>query len=426
MPLSRRGRRWFAGVSLAVAAVGVACGGGSEDADAEVAPAATPVPQAAVAADASNGERAPGTPPPFRDGEQEIADLLQRGFPNADLLRRKVDLRELVVLLPPDSIASISDPQFVTTEEASVWMGDIEPVISFEHNGETRAYPLQIMTWHEIVNDVVGGEPVVVSFCPLCNTAIAFERTVNGDIRTFGTSGALRRSDLVMYDRETETLWQQIGGEAIIGVDLGLTLTPLPSQIVSFGEFRAAFPDAPVLSRDTGFIRNYGENPYVLYDRTQSPLFPVDEFEDGRLQAKERVLAIEVDGQAIAFPFSALSEHVVLEGEIAGIELVAFWQPGAVSPLDDFFIIGGRNVGSAGAFLPVIDGERVTFEARDGKIVDVATGSQWDVLGRAVSGPLAGTQLEQVVSGNHFWFAWSVFQPDTLVITGSTTAANAS
>ena len=161
--------------------------------------------------------------------------------------------------------------------------------------------------------------------------------------------------------------------------------------------------------------RNYGQNPYVLYDSSGWTLFPVAEYSN-ELSAQERVLTLEVGDETAAFPFSALSELVVIEAEVGGEQVVAFWQPGQVSALDEAFIIGSRNVGSAGAFSPFLDGERLRFEARDGSIVDAGTGSTWDVLGRAVTGPLAGQQLTPLVSGNHFWFAWAVFKPETRVI----------
>ncbi|MYE32615.1 MAG: DUF3179 domain-containing protein [Chloroflexi bacterium] len=327
-----------------------------------------------------------------------------------------VDLADIVALLPPDAIPSIDEPNFDTVEGASAWLEPQEPVVAFEHGGDARAYPLRILTWHEIVNDVVGGEPVLVTYCPLCNSAIVFARTLDGEVREFGVSGKLRRSDLIMYDRTNESLWQQLSGEAIVGIDAGTLLEFLPAQIVSFEEFGAAYPGGMVLNQETGHFRPYGENPYVYYDTQTRMVVNVPEFDDARLDAKERVLAVEVNGEAAAFAWQALSEHVVIEAEIGGEPIVAFWQSGAVSALDDVFIVGSRNVGSAGAFIPMLDGERLAFEARDGAIVDVGTGSTWNVLGQAVDGPLAGSQLEAVVSGSHFWFAWAVFKPETRVI----------
>ncbi|KAA3656034.1 MAG: DUF3179 domain-containing protein, partial [Chloroflexi bacterium] len=173
---------------------------------------------------------------------------------------------------PRDGIPSIDFPTFVSISEAEEWLVDVEPVIALEINGDARAYPLHVITWHEIVNDTVGDEPVVVTFCPLCNSAIVFERVVDGEVVEFGVSGLLRNSDLIMYDRTDESLWQQFTGEGIVGNHSGKQLTFLPSSLVSFADFKAAFPDGTILSRETGFNRAYGENPYAGYDTYDSPL----------------------------------------------------------------------------------------------------------------------------------------------------------
>ena len=144
---------------------------------------------------------------------------------------------------------------------AGAWLKGQEPVINLALNGEHRAYPIQILIWHEIVNDQIGDRPVTVTFCPLCNTSIVFDRRLSDQTLDFGTTGNLRHSDLVMWDRQTELWWQQITGEAIVGELTGSKLTLLPSAIVSFEAFRRAYPEGQVLSRDTGFNRKYGENP---------------------------------------------------------------------------------------------------------------------------------------------------------------------
>ena len=414
-------------LGLAAAALLAACTGDDDDGAmmAEDEPAASSEATATATATAEATREptptATSTPSPSAEAAREaqrefVARRLQADFPSLDITKATVDLADIVALLPPDAIPSIDEPKFDSVEDASAWLEPQEPVISFVHDGDARAYPLHILTWHEIVNDVVGGEPVIVTYCPLCNSAIVFARTVDGEVREFGVSGKLRRSDLIMYDRTNESLWQQLSGKAIVGIDAGTLLDFLPAQIVSFEEFGAAYPGGMVLNRDTGTIRPYGENPYVFYDTQTRMVVSVPEFEDARLDAKERVLAVELNGEAVAFAWQALTEHVVIEAEIGGQPVVAFWQSGAVSALDDAFIVGSRNVGSAGAFIPMLDGERLTFEARDGAIVDAGTGSTWNVLGQAVHGPLAGSQLEAVVSGSHFWFAWSVFKPETRVI----------
>ena len=419
-------RRVLVVIGLAAAALCVACSGGDDDdammAEDAPATASQPASQATATATTEATPTPTATPNPSaeaaKDAQREsIARRLQQDFPSLDTAKTTVDLIEIIGLLPPDAIPSIDEPNFDTVEAASGWLEAREPVIAFELNGDARAYPLRILTWHEIVNDVVGGEPVIVTYCPLCNSAIAFSRTVDGEVREFGVSGKLRNSDLIMYDRTNESLWQQFTGEAIVGADAGAQLDFLPAQIVSFEEFGAAFPGGMVLNEETGHFRDYGQNPYVFYDTSEQMIVPVSGF-DTRLGAKERVLTIEVNGVTAAFPFQALTTLGVIEAEVGGAPVVAFWQPGAVSALDQAFIIGSRNVGSAGAFVPILDGDPLTFEYRDGAIVDVGTGSTWNVFGQAVEGPLAGTQLEQIVSGSHLWFAWAVFRPDTRVIVG--------
>ena len=422
----RSWRTWLPGLALLGTALFVACGGGGDD-EAEAAtpnPTATGTPATDTPAAGITAADTPTAEPTPADSELTAAEVrtaqtLERFFPKLDLTKRAVSLTEIVSVLAPDSIPAIDSPQFVTPEDAEAYLSPEDPVISLVVNGDARAYPLQIMTWHEIANDVVGGEPVIVTYCPLCNSAIVFSRVVDGEERTFGVSGSLRQTDLIMFDRQTETLWQQFTGEAIVGEGVGTRLEFLPAQLVSFAEFQAAFPDGQVLSQETGFARPYGDNPYPLYDTRTSTLFTIDEFDDSQISAKERVLTLEIKGETAAFPFSALSELVVIEATVGGEPVVAFWQPGQVSALDEVFIIGSRNVGSAGAFSPFLDGERLRFEQRDGAIVDAGTGSTWDVLGRAVEGPLAGAQLEPLISGNHFWFAWAVFQPETRVIVQS-------
>lgn len=320
---------------------------------------------------------------------------------------------------PRDGIPSIDEPQFISPEEAAEWLADNEPVIALEINGDARAYPLQILTWHEIANDTVGDVPVVVTFCPLCNASITFERTLDGEVYEFGTSGLLRNSDLVMYDRTTETLWQQFTGRAIVGDLVGERLTFIPSSVISFADFRSTYPDGQVLSRETGYSRNYGQNPYAGYDRIdQNPFLyngPVDE----RLPPMARVVAVSLGNEDVAYSYSVLEQEGVVNDTVAGRDLVVFFKPGTSSALDSRQIAEGRDVGATGVFEPVVDGETLAFAQEGEAIVDEQTGSRWNVLGRAVEGPLEGTTLTPVIHGNHFWFAWAAFKPDTTIYSGA-------
>ena len=330
-----------------------------------------------------------------------------------------IDYGELMSGGPPrDGIPSIDNPQFVNPSQAEAWLAGNEPIIALEINGDARAYPLQILTWHEIVNDTVGDVPVTVTFCPLCNSAITFDRRVNDMVFEFGTSGLLRNSDLVMYDRTTETLWQQFTGEGIVGDLAGEHMEFIPASLVSFADFKAAHPDGLVLSRETGFNRRYGENPYVGYDTIGSNPFLFSGPVDGRLTAMERVVTVSLAGIDVAYPLSILAEAGVINDTQAGLDLVVFHQPGTSSALGSRVIAEAEDVGATGAFERKLNDQTLTFQRDGDKIADVETGSTWNILGQAVGGPLSGKQLTPVVHADHFWFSWAAFKPDTLIYGG--------
>lgn len=337
---------------------------------------------------------------------------------------RLIDVNELVSGgVPRDGIESIDAPKFQSLAEVAALYGDETPVIRVEIDGDARAYPLQILSWHEVVNDVVGGVPVVVTFCPLCNSALAYERRVEGEVFEFGVSGALRNSDLVMYDRTTESLWQQIGGKALVGDMVGAVLTPRNAQILSFAQFRASHPDGVVLSQDTGTSRerDYSISAYRGYDSAlDEAAFDVAHAEDRRLAPFERVVALRLADEAVAYPFSALSELRVINDRRAGLPVVVFWTPGTVSALDEREILDSRDVGSSGVFRAERAGLSLTFrpDPDDPKLFrDQETDSTWNIVGEAVDGPLIGTQLEPLIHANHFWFAWVAFEPETIIVT---------
>ena len=250
--------------------------------------------------------------------------------------------------VPRDAIPPIDQPKFVAAAEAGAWLKDQEPVIAFELNDDARAYPLQILIWHEIVDDEVGGAPVMITFCPLCNTAIAFDRRVDGRPFRFGTTGDLRGSDLVMWsDDPGETWWQQITGEAMVGDLVGRKLRMLPAEIVSFADFKAAFPGGQILSRDTGHLRDYGSNPYVGYDNINSSPFLYSGPKDGRLPPMERVATVELNGVTVAYPFSQLSQVHAVNDALGGAPVVVLYQAGTTSALDGALIATSREIKSA-------------------------------------------------------------------------------
>lgn len=346
------------------------------------------------------------------------------------------------------------EPRFVTQDEASAWLGEREPVILMRLGGEARLYPLQILTWHEIANDTLGGVPVAVTFCPLCNSALAFDRRVPASAAevdalrrdghavraeplpkdaarayerlydrpapeygidvTFGVSGLLYFSNMLMFDDTTFTLWSQLIGEGMVGDLAGGSLVRYPAQIVGFAEARLAEPEALVLGRETGFRRNYGQNPYVGYDEAGSPAFLFQGPSDGRLPPKARVITVEGD-PPVAYPWEHLEAKRVTHDEIAGAPVVAFWAPGTATAIGGPSIADASDVGAVGLFQATVDGQALRFEAHADGFVDDATGSLWDVTGRAHAGPLEGAVLEAVAHDNTLWFAWAAFRPDTEV-----------
>ncbi|RME84239.1 MAG: DUF3179 domain-containing protein [Caldilineae bacterium] len=335
---------------------------------------------------------------------------------NTDWTRHTIRYDEILSGGPPrDGIPSIDEPKFISQEEAATWLADAEPVVALEIDGDARAYPLQILTWHEIVNDVVGGIPVAVTFCPLCNSAITFDRRFQGEVLEFGTSGLLRNSDLIMYDRTTESLWQQFTGEGIVGELAGARLTFIPSSLIGFGDFRVAYPDGVVLSRDTGFSRSYGRNPYAGYDNIGQNPFLFDGIPDERLPAMARVVTVDLGDVAVAYPLTILAEKGVIHDTPGGHDLVVFHVPGTVSALDASTIINSRDVGATGVFDPNLDGQKLTFKQQDKVFVDDQTGSTWNIVGQAIDGPLAGKQLTPILHADHFWFSWAAFKPETII-----------
>lgn len=336
---------------------------------------------------------------------------------NTNWERRTVSTKEMMSGGPPrDGIPPIDDPNFISPDAAAEWLADNEPIVIFAHDGDARAYPLQILTWHEIVNDEVGGLPVSVTFCPLCNATVVFDRRLGDTVYDFGVSGLLRNSDLIMWDRQTESLWQQFTGEGIVGDLAGAQLRILPSAIISFADFRAAHPDGLVLSRETGHNRQYGRNPYVGYDTIgQNPFLFTGEL-DGRLPAMVRVITLSLnDTVDIAYPLPTLAEMGVINDEQAGQPIVILHTPGTASALGAAVIAEAEDVGATGVFDPVLDGQHLTFRAENGRFIDEQTNSTWNILGQAESGPLSGSQLNRLVHADHFWFSWAAFKPDTII-----------
>ncbi len=322
-----------------------------------------------------------------------------------------------------DGIPAIDNPRFNSVSEAREFLSEKEPVLAITLQEQTKIYPLRILMWHEIVNDTVADTPVAVTYCPLCNTGIAFNRQVKGRTLTFGTTGRLRYSNLVMYDRQTETWWQQASGRALIGEFAGTELTLIPVLTVSWDDAAESYPDAQVLSRETEYNRPYGQNPYVGYDDpSATPFLYRGPASPDQHRPLERVLTVKIEDSTKVYSYAVLEQQRVINDEIAGKPVTVFWGEGTASALDTPAIQTGRDIGSANAFKPRADGQTLTFMPDEsGSITDTQTGSRWNILGEAVSGPLEGTALEPLSGIQHFWFSAYAFSPEGTLFSGEGT-----
>lgn len=337
---------------------------------------------------------------------------------NTNTAKRTIELNELMPGGPgKDGIPAIDNPRFIKPGKAAKWLKPVEPVISLVVKGKAKAYPLQILTWHEIVNDRIGDVPVALSFCPLCYSANIFDRRVKANVYTFGVSGMLRYSDMVMYDHQTESFWQQFTGGAIVGDMVGSSLKRIPAQIISFEQFRTIYKKGLVLSRDTGFRRNYGRNPYMGYDDIGNKPHLYRGKKDPRLKPMEKLITVNINNIGKAYPYSVTRNNRVINDEAGGEKIVIFHDRGAVSAMDKADIALSREDGSTGVFRRKLAGQLLTFSKKDETFVDDQTSSIWDITGRAIQGELKGKKLSPVVHGDYFAFAWLVFKPETKIYT---------
>jgi Protein of unknown function (DUF3179) len=324
--------------------------------------------------------------------------------------------REINYIVPPDQIVSggppvdgipsIDDPKFISVQEADNRLDDSELVLGINISNDVRAYPLQILVWHEIVNDNVGGFPVAVTYCPLCFTNQVFNRTLeDGEILEFGTSGKLFNSNLVMYDRTTKSLWSQAMAQAIVGNLAGVELERIPFDIAYWKEWKQLYSDSKVLSTDTGSTRPYGADPYGDYYTNGDVLFPVSN-RDNRLGLKEIVVGFENNGQYKAYKLQEIENKKVINDKVIG-------KPVALMSLHPFMIR---------AYDPVVDGQvlKFSYNVKNQNFNDKQTGSLWNFDGKAIDGQMKGKQLTRIPFDEGFWFEWVAFHPKTELYQPST------
>ena len=301
---------------------------------------------------------------------------------------------------PKDGIPSIDDPIFASVSQ-SQFMSDSDTVIGLEINGDARAYPLFILVWHEIVNDTVGEIPVSVTYCPLCYTNQVFERIIDGKEVEFGTSGKLYNSNLLMYDRLTESYWSQALGLAVKGELTGTQLNLVPFDVITWGDWKELYPDTLVMTTETGYLRSYATDPYGNYYTEPRIMFPV-EHNDERIHPKEIIIGVEIDGVYKAYRQNDIELENVINDYVNDKPLL----------LVSLFSENSR------VFERTVDGKVLDFQFNENKMIDLQTNSEWNYDGIGISGPYLGAQLERIPTYPGFWFEWFAFHPDTLVYGG--------
>ncbi len=296
-----------------------------------------------------------------------------------------------------DCIPSIDDPTYVSADRAD-WLADDDLVIAIVVDGEARAYPLRILNVHEIVNDEVNGNPLTVTYCPLCRSGLVFNRSVNGSVLSFGVSGKLLNANLVMYDRQTETYWSQLNGTAIVGPLTPARLEMYPNTITTWGEWRATHPDTRVLSRSTGIypVSTYSGNPYSNFADSERVGFGVSTV-DNRLGAKTIVYGVTIGNSSRAYPEARVKDDDVINDEVNDVPVL---------------LVEDQNTGGIRVFVREVNGSPREFRIENNRLVD-EQGAEWSYNGTALGGSSAGTELERLNSHGIYWFAWSEFHPET-------------
>lgn len=308
---------------------------------------------------------------------------------------------------PKDGIPPIDRPKYVSAADADKFLKSKDIVFGLNRHGVVKAYPQKILVWHEIVNDEVKGEKIAVTYCPLTGSALGFRgRSRDGAMFTFGTSGKLVNSNLLMYDRQTDSQWPQILGMAIDGKSKGTALEEIPLGWTQWSRWRQRHPDTVVLSTDTGYFRSYGTDPYGSYDKpgtyydSGAPLFPVMANND-RFSPKEVVVGVKADGRQLAISKPALRKKHIINTTLSGLPVVGMYDP---------------ELELSRVFVRQVNGQPTNFSSGNGRIVDELTQSHWTPTGRAVGGKAMGTQLKQQPSFDVMWFAWYAFFPETQVL----------
>ncbi len=336
-----------------------------------------------------------------------------------DTARHTTGFADLSIAAEKDAIHTLDFPAFIGKDDSLYNYYPFEPAVVVNFGGEQRAYPLSILTLYELANDSIAGKQIMVTFCPMCNAALVYNRNVKSAAGekplTFGISGLLMHNDMVMYDRETETWWEQLMGAGIAGEYSGTELKMLSAILISVKDYFDRYPDGKILSPASmnAYLNKHAHRPFHHLEHSGhlSRKYYLPEKTDPRLPAQEHVLDIRVEGHDRIYPFHALAKQQVVNETVGETPLVIFYHGETVTVLDEDNFAKAKRVGSATAFESKLNGVSYTFRKAGDYFVDEQTGSSWDITGYCREGKLKGEQLYMIPHSNHFAFAYLAFYP---------------
>lgn len=356
---------------------------------------------------------------------QDKASLSEnKNWSNIDTAKHTVPLKEFMVYqLGNYELPTLDRKVFVDKNRTDQFLFNKEPVIAVEINGEAKAYPLSVLRYYEILNDVAGGVPILLTYCSLCNSAIAFDRRLNyagvDHVLDFVYPKIVRQSNMVVKDKQTNTLWQQFDGNAVVGNLSGTTLKQAPFVLMSYQDFFINYPKGKILTPESDpkmqFYKGYLMNPDVGYaDLNREPHFFTLK-PDPRLAPKEPVIVLKLKDQFFVYPFSSLSKENTLRDNPGGVDIVIFYNPSMVSILDKELIRESKEIGYAIAYSPIVKGKTLKFLKIENGFKDTKTSSVWNMMGKCTEGKLKGEKLQEIPYTQTFAFTILAFHPNAVV-----------
>jgi hypothetical protein len=333
--------------------------------------------------------------------------------------KKSIELDELLVVGTVEKTLSIDFPEFLDFSKADKAYLPNEPVLVVEIKGETKAYPLSILIYHQVINDEIKYIPFCVTFCTTTNSVLVYNRRYSHNDKEymlkFGSSGMYRKGNMVLFDRNTETWWQQLTGEAIVGEMHGKTLERYPSVILPYKEYKTNYPNGIVLNPKTGFKHKYGETSLPNYENKIRPLYITDSV-DLRINPMEKIVVTSFNENAKVYPLSKVLNEAVINDNQNDSAIVIFYKKGMLSVLDKEKLSEANDNGIVTVFSRKLNEQTLEFYQENGRFYDKQTNSEWNISGWCVEGELKNQQLKKVPYFTPFSFVWFGFNPKSIVL----------